>query len=87
MPTYECRCGTCDHRFEQFRSMMDAPLKTCPQCGSEVRRLIGAGAGILVKGSTAPAAEYRGAPAGPGCGRDRPCCGREVPCGKSSGNE
>jgi hypothetical protein len=31
--------------------MIDAPLKECPQCGREVRRLINGGGGVIFKGS------------------------------------
>ncbi|MBN2483958.1 MAG: zinc ribbon domain-containing protein [Candidatus Omnitrophica bacterium] len=51
MPTYEYKCETCGYRFEQFQSMSDEPLKECPQCGKPVRRVISAGAGIIMKGS------------------------------------
>jgi hypothetical protein len=31
--------------------MKDDPLKICPQCGREIRRLINGGSGIIFKGS------------------------------------
>jgi len=31
--------------------MSDPPVKICPQCGKNVRRLIAGGAGIIFKGS------------------------------------
>jgi predicted nucleic acid-binding Zn ribbon protein len=31
--------------------MSDAPLKNCPKCGKEVRRLINGGTGVIFKGS------------------------------------
>ena len=31
--------------------MSDPPLKDCPECGSEVRRLIFGGSGVIFKGS------------------------------------
>ena len=31
--------------------MSDPPLKDCPKCGSEVRRLIFGGSGVIFKGS------------------------------------
>jgi len=31
--------------------MNDQPLKECPKCGNEVRRLIFGGAGVIFKGS------------------------------------
>uniref|UniRef100_A0A7C3EC68 Zinc ribbon domain-containing protein n=1 Tax=Gracilinema caldarium TaxID=215591 RepID=A0A7C3EC68_9SPIR len=51
MPTYEYECKTCGHTFEAFQSMSDPVLKTCPECGKEVRRLINGGTGIIFKGS------------------------------------
>ncbi|MCX8013251.1 MAG: zinc ribbon domain-containing protein, partial [Rectinema sp.] len=51
MPTYEYECRACSHSFEAFQSMSEAPLRTCPVCGGEVRRLIGGGTGIIFKGS------------------------------------
>ena len=52
MPTYSYKCDACSHRFEQLQSMMDEPLTVCPNCGEQqVRRLIGAGAGLIFKGS------------------------------------
>ncbi|MCL1817686.1 MAG: hypothetical protein FWG35_02060 [Spirochaetaceae bacterium] len=51
MPTYEYECKSCSHKFEILQSMSDPPLTTCPECGKDVRRLIGGGAGIIFKGS------------------------------------
>ena len=51
MPTYEYECKSCAHKFEAFQSMSDDPLKVCPECGKEVRRLIGGGMGVIFKGS------------------------------------
>jgi len=51
MPTYEYECKSCSHNFEIFQSMSDPPIKDCPECGKEVRRLIFGGAGVIFKGS------------------------------------
>ena len=51
MPTYEYECTSCGHGFETFQSMNDKPLKNCPECGKEVRRIIFGGAGVIYKGS------------------------------------
>jgi putative FmdB family regulatory protein len=51
MPTYEYECKTCGHRFDAFQSMQDDPLKICPECGKEIRRLIFGGSGVIFKGS------------------------------------
>ena len=79
MPTYEYQCDNCGHRFEQFQNMSDAPVKSCPQCEGKVRRLIGAGAAVIFKGSGSYSTDYRSS-SRPSCGRDRPCCGRATPC-------
>jgi predicted nucleic acid-binding Zn ribbon protein len=31
--------------------MSDEPIKKCPECGKEVRRLVSGGAGVIFKGS------------------------------------
>lgn len=60
MPTYDYECDACQHAFEEFQSMMDKPLKKCPKCGkSKLRRLIGAGAAIIFKGSGFYQTDYR----------------------------
>jgi putative FmdB family regulatory protein len=59
MPTYEYECRRCEHTFEAFQSMTDKPLRKCPECGGRVRRLIGAGAGVIFKGSGFHATDYR----------------------------
>jgi putative FmdB family regulatory protein len=51
MPTYGYECKTCGYAFDVFQNMADEPLKTCPQCGKEVRRLINGGSGVIFKGS------------------------------------
>jgi len=51
MPTYEYECKKCSYNFEIFQAMSDAPVKECPKCGSEVRRLIFGGTGVIFKGS------------------------------------
>ncbi|MDR2576316.1 MAG: zinc ribbon domain-containing protein [Treponema sp.] len=51
MPTYEYECKKCSYRFEVFQSMSDEPVKKCPECGKEVRRLVSGGVGVIFKGS------------------------------------
>jgi putative FmdB family regulatory protein len=50
MPLYAYRCKACDHVFEQNQRMSDAPLRHCPVCAGEVRRLI-SNVGVVFKGS------------------------------------
>ena len=51
MPTYDYQCTSCGHRFERFQWMSAEPVKSCPCCGKEVRRLLSGGAGLIFKGS------------------------------------
>jgi putative FmdB family regulatory protein len=51
MPIYAYGCKSCGHTFEVSQGMKDDPLKICPQCGKEIRRLITSGMGLIFKGS------------------------------------
>ena len=50
MPTYEYECKSCRHSFDVFQSIKDEPLKVCPECGRELRRVINGGTGVIFKG-------------------------------------
>ena len=61
MPTYDYACAACGHRFEQFQSMSADALTKCPACKkAKLERLIGAGAGVIFKGSGFYQTDYRG---------------------------
>jgi putative FmdB family regulatory protein len=67
MPTYEYECTKCKKTFEAFQSMKDDAYKTCPKekCRMKtwgkgnVKRLLGAGAGLIFKGSGFYITDYR----------------------------
>ena len=67
MPTYDYECSKCKKTFEAFQSMKDDAYKTCPKekCRmkvwgkGKVKRLIGAGAGLIFKGSGFYITDYR----------------------------
>ncbi len=67
MPTYEYLCSKCGHQFEKHHSMSEEPLSVCPKelCGQKkwgkgkVKKLIGAGAGLIFKGSGFYITDYR----------------------------
>ena len=60
MPTYDYLCASCNHTFEKFESMSANPSKKCPECGKlQLKRLIGAGAGVIFKGSGFYETDYR----------------------------
>lgn len=60
MPTYDYKCDACEHAWELFQSIKAEPEKKCPACGKKkARRLIGAGAGLIFKGSGFYLTDYR----------------------------
>lgn len=85
MPTYEYEC-TKHHRFEKFQSMKDVPVKKCPTCGANARRLIGGGAGILFKGSGFYQTDYRSSDYKKKASADQPSSSKsksDAPCSPS----
>ncbi len=59
MPTYDYKCLECDIQFEQFQGITAPVLEECPECSGKVKRLIGAGAGLIFKGSGFYTTDYR----------------------------
>ena len=60
MPTYDYRCDACEHEWELFQSIKAEPEKKCPACKKKkARRLIGAGAGLIFKGTGFYLTDYR----------------------------
>lgn len=60
MPTYEYRCKTCEHAWEEFQSIKAKPTRKCPDCGKlKAERIISAGGGIIFKGSGFYQTDYR----------------------------
>lgn len=48
MPTYDATCAN-GHKWEVFQTIYDVTNPKCPKCGSEGKREIGAGVGVLMK--------------------------------------
>ena len=93
MPTYQYHCTKCDHEFEFFQSMKDKALAVCPKekCGlkrwgkGKVKKMIGAGAGLIFKGSGFYITDYRSAQYKEAAKKDTaPSSGSET---KSSGGD
>jgi putative FmdB family regulatory protein len=72
MPTYDYECSGCGHAFEAFHSMSAEPLSVCPECSGKVKRLIGAGAGVIFKGSGFYETDYRSADYTKSASEDKP---------------
>ena len=49
MPMYEYKCEECGLTFERSQHFSEEPLKTCPECGGPVHRVIYP-VGIIFKG-------------------------------------
>jgi putative FmdB family regulatory protein len=50
MPIYEYLCSQCNERHEVIQRLSEEPLKHCPKCGGDMRKLISSPA-IQFKGS------------------------------------
>ena len=61
MPTYEYACRACDEHLEVVQSFRDDPLKECPNCKGELRKVF-APIGIAFKGSGFYKTDSRPAP-------------------------
>lgn len=59
MPTYDYKCLNCNSSFEVFQKMNDEPIKSCPECGGKVKKLIGAGLTPIFKGSGFYQTDYK----------------------------
>jgi putative FmdB family regulatory protein len=59
MPTYRYECARCARVHEVFHSINEPPRRRCPECGGKLTRLIGGGAGVILKGSGFHATDYR----------------------------
>ena len=59
MSFYDYECNSCGHKFEVKQSIKDDPLKDCPECGGEVKRLISPNVNFLFKGSGFYITDYR----------------------------
>ncbi len=61
MPSYDFVCDNdvCNHKFETMQGIKEDPLKLCPACNKEtLRRLIGAGGGLLFLGKGFHCTDY-----------------------------
>lgn len=60
MPTYDYKCGSCNHTFEVMQSIKDEPLTKCPNCGkNKLKKLISGGTGFILKGSGFYSTDYK----------------------------
>jgi putative FmdB family regulatory protein len=63
MPTYQYECDNCYHSFDILQSIVEEKLRRCPSCGEfKLSRLIGAGAGLIFKGTGFYQTDYKKSP-------------------------
>jgi putative FmdB family regulatory protein len=78
MPAYDYLCEACACQFERRQKMSEPAVKTCPECGGSVKRLISGGAGAITKGDGSHSGGHP--EANSGCGFGGPCCGQGGAC-------
>lgn len=59
MPTYTYACTECGHQFDLFHSISDETERHCPECGALAKKRIGAGVGLIFKGSGFYITDYK----------------------------
>jgi len=60
MPIYEYRCDDCGQRKDYLQKISDAPVDTCPACGSKTFAKALTAAGFQLKGSGWYATDFKG---------------------------
>ena len=81
MPTYDYSCDACEHEFEVFEPISAEPQKKCPKCKKhKLRRLFGAGAGLIFKGSGFYQTDYRSESYKQAASADKPCDASSCAC-------
>lgn len=81
MPTYEYECSHCGLRFERQQSIKDAPVRKCPECGSNVRRIVSGGSGFIMKSTGTGMRDSAQSCSFEETGKT--CCGANRKCGNS----
>lgn len=59
MPIYEYRCGDCGQQKDYLQKVSDAPIDTCPACGSKAFGKALTAAGFQLKGSGWYATDFK----------------------------
>ena len=64
MPIYAYKCGACGHAKDVLQKISDAPLTTCPACGTQAFSKQLTAAGFQLKGSGWYATDFKGSAGG-----------------------
>lgn len=85
MPTYQYRCKSCGHEFEEFQSMSEETLTLCPACGTHALVRVISGAGLVFKGSGFYLTDYKNRSGGGGKTTPAPASsGSDAPAGDAA---
>jgi putative FmdB family regulatory protein len=73
MPTYDYECQKCGHVFEVFHAMSEAPKVKCEKtgCSGKATKQIGAGSGLIFKGSGFYITDYKDKKSGNGASESK----------------
>lgn len=50
MPTYEYKCSSCGHEWEEEQRIVEDPLDTCPACNQKTAQRQISGGNFILKG-------------------------------------
>jgi putative FmdB family regulatory protein len=71
MPLYEYKCKRCSHVVEIMHGINDKPVRECPECGGELKKLISQSS-FHLKGSGWYATDYKNKTK-PDCSNSKSC--------------
>ena len=81
MPTYTYQCHSCGKIFEKEQKITEEPIKECPYCGGQVKRLITGGMGLILKGSGWYVTDYKNKSATVNTqSKGKQCCKKGTSC-------
>jgi len=71
VPIYEYLCNSCGVKKEHIQKMSDAPIKACPECGSEDYAKQISAAGFQLKGSGWYVTDFKNKPSQPAAKQEK----------------
>ncbi len=80
MPTYTYQCHSCGKIFEKEQKISEEPLKKCPYCGGQVKRLITGGMGFILKGTGWYVTDYKNKSSSTSTDKGKQCCKKGTSC-------
>lgn len=72
MPAYNYKCQKCGEIIEVRHGMKETYNDACAACGGKMKKLIGAGTGVIFKGSGFYCTDFKNKSGGGAS--EKPCC-------------